>query len=78
MGKVSETVREVPLWLKCGLSLGILMVLLFSILPQEYTNLAYMPWFMGILIFVPFFLLITLILIVTITNYLNFSFLVFL
>jgi len=45
-----------PLWLKSGLLIGFILSILVMLLPERFTNMAFMPWYLAWLI-VPAFLI---------------------
>lgn len=56
-------IRKWPYWLKSGLVSGIIGALIMVMLPDEYTNLAYMPWYLSWIV-LPMFLLFAVICII--------------
>ena len=48
--KVAKLFKGLPFWLKGGLVFGILMTALMAVVPERYTNLAFVPWYLGWLI----------------------------
>jgi hypothetical protein len=46
--------KKIPYWLKGGLFLSIVGTLIFSILPDEFSNMIYAPWYLGWLIHIAF------------------------